>query len=96
MTRLWLTSEDSDIAKLVTSILNGSAHSLMKFFLDASTHHTVISLTQLYGPNILQKVFSLNTVLVFCSTQGDGKDPWEIGNSLANLLSFPCSRSLKA
>ena len=59
MTRLWLTSEDSDIAKLVTSILNGSAHSLMKFFLDASTHHTVISLTQLYGPNILQKVVHL-------------------------------------
>jgi hypothetical protein len=59
ITRLWLSTEDSNIAKLVTSVLNGSADSLMQFLLDASTHPTVISLTQLYGPNILQKVFHL-------------------------------------
>ena len=59
MERLWLSSGDPNIGKLVASVLNGSVNTLMQFLLDASTHPTVISLTQLYGPNILQKVFHL-------------------------------------
>ena len=93
LTRLWLSSEDPNNTKLATWVFSLEWFSKFPDAISSwclYTQHSYLSYTAWWSQPSLDKVW------VFYSTHGKGRDPWEMGNSLAKILSFPCSWSLRA
>ena len=57
--RLWLSCKTKLILELLTSLLIGPDTELIQFILDPSVHPHVISLSQIYGSDIIRTVFHL-------------------------------------
>ena len=57
--RLWESCREPLLTDLITKVLYGPPISLVQFILDASIHPTVINLVQIFGQEILMKIFHL-------------------------------------
>ena len=59
LTRLWLSNEDQIIKNITSEALSSNRDYQVQFILDCSVLPSVISASQQYGSNILDKLFYL-------------------------------------